>query len=100
MTTVVNIRHDKYDIYIGRDKDGLIPDPPKCGCFGNPFSVGRYGRKSCIERFVVYFYDRVESDPTFRAEVLKLKNQRLGCYCKPLECHGDVIKQWLDEQEI
>jgi len=20
----------------------------------------------------------------------------LGCYCKPQNCHGDVIKEWLD----
>lgn len=97
-TRVVNIRTDQFDVYIGRGKGGRIPDPPERGCFGNPFSVQSYGRKGCIERFVVYFYDRVEQDDEFRSAVLALQGSRLGCHCKPEECHGDVIKQWLDEQ--
>lgn len=99
MTEVVNLRTDKFDVYIGRGKNG-IPDPPERGCYGNPFSTRQYGRKGCIEQFVVYFYDRVENDESFRQAVLALQGQRLGCFCKPQECHGDVIKQWLDEQII
>lgn len=98
LTTVVNLRNEPHDVYIGRGKDGEIPDPPERGCFGNPFSVRRYGRRGAIDRFVVYFYDRVEEDMAFRNAVLALKGSRLGCFCKPDECHGDVIKQWLDEQ--
>jgi len=98
MTTIVNISKKKCDVYIGRGKNGNIPDPPNAGCFGNPFSVRRYGRKNSVERFVVYFYDRVESDSEFRDAVLALKDLKLGCFCKPLECHGDVIKQWLDSR--
>jgi len=98
-TTVVNLRQEKFDAYIGRGPGGKIPDPPNRGCYGNPFSVEKYGRKGSIERFVVYFYDRVATDPVFRAAVLELQDKRLGCFCKPQECHGDVIKQWLDEQK-
>ena len=29
-------------------------------------------------------------------EVLKLKDKILGCSCKPLACHGDIIKAYLD----
>lgn len=99
MTTIVNIRNEKCDVYIGRGKGGTIPEPPERGCFGNPFSVKQYGRTGCIERFVIYFYDRMEIDKEFRAAVLELKGKKLGCYCKPEECHGDVIKQWLDEHD-
>lgn len=99
MTKVVNLREEKHDVYIGRAKGGTIPSPPERGFLGNPFSVKQYGRRGSIDRFVVYFYDRVESDPEFRQAVLACKGKRLGCFCKPLECHGDVIRQWLDEQE-
>lgn len=98
MTTVVNINIEKCDVYIGRGKGGIILPPPEKGCFGNPFPVKKYGLRGSIDRFVVYFYDRVETDLEFRSAVLKLKDQKIGCFCKPKECHGDVIKQWLDEQ--
>lgn len=96
-TTVVNINVEECDFYIGRGPGGTIPPPPQRGCYGNPFPIKKYGLRGSIDRFVVYFYDRVENDKEFRAAVLLLKDHRIGCFCKPSECHGDVIKQWLDE---
>jgi len=31
-----------------------------------------------------------------KEEVLKLKGKILGCHCKPLACHGDVIAKYLN----
>ena len=44
---------------------------------------------------VLYF---VDENPEFRKSVMLLKGKRLGCYCKPKECHGDVIKEWIKSQ--
>jgi len=85
MTKVVNKYRDKYDVYIGRPS-----------IFGNPFSVKEYGREGCIARYKEYFYKRIKEDVKFKEEVLKLKDKVLGCFCKPLACHGDVIKEYLD----
>lgn len=93
---VVNLKNNSYDVYIGR-VNGIVTDPPNKGCFGNPFTVKEYGRRESIERFVVYFYDRIEEDSKFKDAVLTLRGKKLGCYCRPLECHGDVIVQWLNE---
>ena len=99
-TRVVNLRQAPYDVYIGRR--GSTPTSatgvnyPQI--FGNPFSVKEYGRAGCIRKFKEYFLDRVENDPPFRAEVLKLQGKILGCFCKPEACHGDVIAQWVDKQ--
>jgi hypothetical protein len=91
MTTVVNLRRtSSYDVYVGRAGKGLS------GYFGNPFNDGT--RESNIERFRQYFLDRVGKDSAFRSKVLALRGKRLGCFCKPLRCHGDVIKAWLDAQ--
>jgi hypothetical protein len=30
---------------------------------------------------------------------MALKGKRLGCFCKPLACHGDVIKEYIEGQE-
>lgn len=97
-TCVVNFRLERCDVKITRRQDNTIPDPPKFGCFGNPFPVGVHGRDKCIELFEEYFLDRLERDSDFAEAVLSLKGKRLGCFCKPKRCHGDVIKAWLDEQ--
>jgi len=52
----------------------------------------------CIrDRYREYFYDRIENDPEFLDEVLLLKDKVLGCYCAPLSCHGEIIKEFLDK---
>jgi hypothetical protein len=98
-TIIVNLRKEKCDVKITRTRDNKVPDPPAFGWAGNPFSVEQYGRERCIELHKEYFLKRVEEDEKFREAVLALKGLKLGCFCKPQACHGDTIKEWLDEQE-
>lgn len=99
-TRVVNIRHEAYDVYIGRSGKGLD------GPLGNPYSVAEHG-VSALGLYRRYFYDRVQKDPAFRELVLSCRGKRLGCFCKgppgrPREdkpCHGDVIVEWLEKNE-
>ncbi len=86
-TRVVNMKDEAYDVYIGRPREGLT------GPFGNPFRAGE-----ALKRFREYFLERVGRDAEFRAQVLALRGKRLGCYCKPKPCHGDIIAEWLDSQ--
>ena len=82
----MNVRADEYDVYIGRPS-----------IFGNPFKIGRDGsREEVVEQYNEYFHERIESDPEFRKRVLALKGKRLGCYCKPLSCHGHIIVEYLE----
>lgn len=89
MTKIVNHRNnEKYDVYIGRNS-----------IFGNPFIINRDGtRAEVVAKYKKYFYDRIETDLYFKNKVLALKGKTLGCFCKPLACHGDIIKEWLDEK--
>ena len=90
-TTVVNIRRDDYEVYIGRAGKGLD------GYFGNPFRLGSESqRQEILERYAAYFYNRLERDPEFKRRVLQLKTKVLGCFCAPRACHGDVIAKYLD----
>lgn len=89
MTTVVNVRVDAYDVYIGRAGHGFD------GYFGNPFRVQS---GNALEKFRAYFNFRIESDPTFRRRVLDLRGKRLGCFCAPGPCHGDVLAEWIESQ--
>ncbi len=90
-TRVVNLRHVRYDVYIGRAGRG------QDGYFGNPFPVDG-DRARSLARYEAHFLARVANDATFRERVLALKGRTLGCFCKPLACHGDVIVRWLEAQ--
>lgn len=81
---VVNINHgDDYDVYIGRAGNG------KDGYFGNPFRDGTRSEK--IIKYKEYAIDRIETDEEFRERVKHLHGKTLGCFCKPKECHGDIL---------
>jgi len=93
-TTVVNIRHAKCDVYIGR------PRPGQDGYFGNKYHVEPHGREVAISMFRSLFARRLKTDHEYRLRVLGLRGKILGCYCKPLSCHGDVIADWVNSQEV
>ena len=92
MTRVVNIRKEQCDVYIGRAGHG------EDGYFGNPYN-GRSMREN-IDSFRIYFYGRINSVPEFKRRVLELRGKRLGCFCKPASCHGDVIVEYLDREPV
>ena len=76
-TKVVNVNRDQYDVYIGR---GSI--------WGNPFRIGVDGtRKEVIDKYRVY----LENNDELLYHLEELRGKRLGCYCKPKDCHGDMI---------
>jgi hypothetical protein len=79
---VVNIKRSRFTHYIGRPS-----------LFGNPLVIGRDGDRDFV---IAMFEDMARRDPSMRAAIEVLpKDAVLGCYCKPLACHGDVIvKLW------
>lgn len=91
LTTVVNLRDAHYDVYIGRAGKG------EDGTFGNPYWAR--SREENIADFKRYFEERLKDDPTFKARVEKLRGKVLGCFCKPLACHGDVIAEYLNKEK-
>lgn len=77
-TTVVNKEHEPYDVYIGR--------PSK---WGNPFKIGEDGsRLAVLVKYIKWIRTNVDLVIQARKE---LKGKRLGCYCKPKLCHGDIL---------
>ncbi|MCP4544938.1 MAG: DUF4326 domain-containing protein [bacterium] len=108
-TLIVNLAADEYDIYIGRGSDPRTHmltagvRPGERGWLGNPHPIGycdlcdlEHTRDECIAAFREDFRGKLTTDDAFRAAVLALRGKRLGCYCKPKNCHGDVIKAYLD----
>lgn len=88
VTTVVNLKFEEYDVYIGREGKG------QSGYFGNPYKSG--DKEDNIKLFRKYFYDRLKNDPHFTKRVHQLQGKKLGCFCKPKLCHGDIIADYLN----
>ena len=83
-TTVVNRHKGPFDVYIGRGTP-----------WGNPFKVG--SRETVIEKYRQWLWIQMKSRKFREAMLDKLDGKVLGCSCKPLPCHGDVLVRLLEE---
>lgn len=91
-TTVVHVR-DGYDVYIGRTMPGKAASE-----FANGFRIGPDGsRRDVIVKYKAELVERLSHDPALRKALEALRGRRLGCWCKPEECHGDVLVWLLGE---
>ena len=64
-------------------------------------------REEAINAYEEYFHKMMELDDSFKNEFNKIyekyKNGEdvyLGCFCKPLKCHGDIIAKELQKKLI
>jgi len=99
-TTVVKIGHGAYDVYIGRKgkgEDGYFGNPHACDGFCKVCKTW-HDRDESVAAYSRTFYERIKNDPEFKVRVLALKGKRLGCFCHPLPCHGNVIANWVNRQ--
>lgn len=95
ITRVVNKYKEDYDVYIGRGSE-----------WGNPFTHIKTSstkakfvvntREESIDKFRWYLIDKITSDPSCLERLKLLKGKRLGCFCKPKSCHGDILKEVID----
>ena len=90
MPKVLNQKKDKIPedaVYIGRPS-----------IFGNPYIVGVDGsRTEVIEKYRRY----LALNNSLREEVIKqLKGKDLVCWCSPKQCHGDVLIDIANNENI
>ncbi len=92
ITKVVNKdKGEKFDVYIGRGTP-----------WGNPYAVGfgaslgeeQNSRDEAIRKFK-YDFEKGFLKKS-KEDALELKGKILGCHCKPLACHGDVLAEYLN----
>lgn len=94
--TIVNLYKETYDVYIGRNRFGKVSKVPGTyGWLGNPYDAKIYGLDQAIRLYRIYLLNRLQ-DPVFLKEFVKLRGKKLGCFCKPKPCHGDVIVEILN----
>lgn len=86
---VLNIKGTKNDpqftLYIGRAMymGGWRLKKSK---WANPYPTKKYGDQACV-----MYKEYVEKNPELMASLPELANQKLGCWCQPGKCHGDVL---------
>lgn len=88
MCKVVNKYKESYDVYIGR---GSV--------WGNPYShientKAKYkvdSRDDAVDSYKYHLWDMIKRGEITTEMLVKLDGKRLGCFCKPKKCHGDII---------
>lgn len=86
-TTVVHVRKAPFDVYIGRATAEFAASR-----FANPFRIGAHGSRTMVlTRYRRFLSELLEQDPLARQELQALRGKRLGCWCKPDDCHGDIL---------
>ena len=99
---VVNLRKERYTVYIGRAGNGLD------GFFGNPVKLNstcpickgmHETRGSTLGCYEQYLRTKLVSSISFTRRFEALTNEDiLGCFCKPDACHGDIMmKVWKEK---
>lgn len=98
--SVVNLRTYRLQdyFYIGR------PGKGQTSILGNPFKMDKYSRKEAISMYRRWLWEQhikpwletgIESDIVVEliaiAEMNKEYEVKLGCFCHPQPCHGEVI---------
>lgn len=107
LPTLVNVRSDEFDVYIGRPVPRAKDERCRVGSiWGNPF-IGE--RREAVHNYTVLLRLRLTvgehvpvwcrnthgydyMDAAWWGEQLDLlRGKRLGCWCSPEPCHGDAI---------
>ncbi|MBP0008066.1 DUF4326 domain-containing protein [Roseofilum sp. Belize Diploria] len=94
--------HGANKIYIGRNN-------PKYRLYGgnqlaNPYKIGKDGtREECIAKYKEWLWQCIKAENQIILKTLEMIKQRaetedieLVCWCKPLACHGDILKSCLE----
>jgi hypothetical protein len=79
-------------IYIGRDMSFYVAGTT-ASKWHNPFHVKKYGLNICLEMYEKYIRSSVLYD-----QLDELRGKKLGCWCHPAKCHGDVLIKLLNDK--
>lgn len=85
LTRVVHLRREPYDVRIDRRSK-----------WGNPFEIPKPERPGDRDRVIAQYREYILGEPQLLADLPELRGKRLGCWCKPLACHGDVLVELLE----
>ncbi len=101
MIRVINVKNEYSGdmLYIGR-KSGKY----RGSVLGNRYIIGRDGdRDEVVRKYKRWVWEEYKKGGVVKDEIDRLvewvesgKDLKLGCWCKPKKCHGDVIKSLIE----
>ena len=105
-TQVINVKNDSCEVYVGRRRQDKLH-------FGNPFShvkaegtIHVKSREKAVSDFALWITgeDFKDVEQERREWILNRLNylygKKLGCFCAPELCHGDVLKDLANGQSF
>lgn len=118
MTSVISVKGKKGDwgaslekapknvVYVGRDMN-MGGWKLKKSIYANPFKVDKYDKKKgfikqhgTLDEVCEKYREYVLSNPELLKQLKTLKGKQLGCWCKPNRCHGDILKELIEDEEL
>ena len=95
ITRVINLKVDAH--YQAEKSTSNYEYIGRGSYWGNPYSMYEDGedREEVIRKYK-YDFDYEKFPNKEKSEVYKLAGKRLGCFCKPQPCHGDVLASYLN----
>ena len=97
-TTVIRLKRkdgqiiQDCDIYIGRACNMGGWNLPESK-WHNPFTSKNYG-----DRAIILYEEYIRKSPVI-SDIEELRGKRIGCWCHPAQCHGDILLKILDERK-
>lgn len=78
---------------------------------GNPFAINKDGdRKEVVEKYRKWLWSEFKKKSEVYQELVRIAKKvkagdsvQLACWCKPLACHGDVVKkciEWMIKEKL
>lgn len=90
---------NKNNIYIGRKGIVFINKkryPNNNSFWCNPYKIKDDSREEVIIKYKLHLLELLQTKK-IRKDFLSLQGKTLGCWCKPEDCHGDIIIEILDK---
>lgn len=89
------------NVYIGRGGVVFVDGkrfPPRNSEWCNPFRLNGSTREKVIRDYEEHLRARLAQEESLAERLVReLKGKRLGCWCKPEACHGDVLIKLIKE---
>jgi len=89
------ILNKETNAYIGRARVVFIDGvryPFEDSIWANPYKITEtQTREQVLKLYREYIEEKLKSNPEMIKELIKLKGKKLGCWCKPECCHGDIL---------
>lgn len=98
ITRVVNITKDP--VYNNKVNTEFFEYIGRGSQWGNPYPIGENGddRNEVLRKYK-YDFDHDNFVNVNKLDMLELSGKRLGCFCKPFDCHGDIIADFLNSYD-